>query len=89
MATQRMGLALGLLLALGVVGGCASDDGGSDRGAGATGDTVTVECYFEMRSGDEPVVWERALPVGDEVAYSKAAEDCAKDQSGGKLRTVN
>jgi hypothetical protein len=42
-----------------------------------------------MRSGDEPVVWERALPVGDEVAYSKAAEDCAKDQSGGKLRTVN
>jgi ABC-type glycerol-3-phosphate transport system substrate-binding protein len=84
-----MGLALGLLLTLGVVGGCASDDGGSERSASATADTVTVECYFEMRSGDEPVVWERELPVGDEAAYSKAAEDCAKDQSGGKLRTVN
>lgn len=88
MTKRTVGLMAGALLAIPAVAGCASNGGDTERSASGS-DSITVECYVAMRSGDEPVVWERDLPAGDNSAFAKAEEDCARDQSGGKLRTVD
>lgn len=87
MVKRQVGLVVGAVLAAGAVAGCGSSED-TERSASGT-DTITVECYVAMRSGDEPVVWERELSADDDTAYANAEQDCARDQSGGKLRTTD
>ena len=89
MMTRYARLLAGFALAAGVLAGCGGDSGNDrEASAGDEADTITVECFWTMRSGDEPVIWERDLPKGDAAAYAKAEEDCVKEQASAQLRTV-
>lgn len=88
-------LAAVAFLAAGTVAGCSSGsdqqaaDAGEERSASeAAAGFIKVECYWEMRSGDEPVEWERELPEGDTAAYEQAEKDCTATRSSAKIRVV-
>lgn len=71
-----------------LVAGCGSGSDEQGREAVAAPETVKVECFWTMRSGDEPVLWERELPVGDADARTKAEQDCTAERSSATLRDV-
>jgi hypothetical protein len=96
MKAKIAALAAVVALVVGTAAGCSTGSDQQSTGEGAarsaseaTADLIKVECYWKMRSGDEPVEWERELPEGDTAAYEQAEKDCTATRSGAKIRVVS
>lgn len=82
-------VAVALLCVVGAVGCSRGSDDTQSRSAASEAKLIKVECYWEMRSGDEPVEWEREIPEGDTAAYEQAEKDCTATRSGAMIRVVS